>query len=130
MNCQLPIANCQLFAARCGLAGRGKDGGQLASFLLQRCQSLGGHELIVGYQVQPELHFICFFLSHSDLCNELSARTRFASRPIICRCGGSRAAKLIRQDATFYATGTFFSEVENSERKFLRPFFQFFSIHA
>jgi len=38
MNCQLPIANCQLFAPRGGLSRRGENRSQLASLLLLICE--------------------------------------------------------------------------------------------
>jgi len=91
VNCQLPIANYQLFAARRGFARRCKNGRQFSRFVVQVLEPVRGYKLIFTDQLQPKLDFVSFLFGDTDLCNKFSARTGFARCPVICRSRGASA---------------------------------------
>jgi hypothetical protein len=98
VNCQLPIANCQLLgAARRGFSRGRKDCRQFPRFLLQVIQSARWYKLIVTNQLQPKLHFVGFLLGNANLRDKSCARTGFARRSVIRGSRRPGAGNLIRQ---------------------------------
>lgn len=130
MDCQLPIADCQLFRRRRRFARRGEDGGDLSRFWLQVGQSLGRHHFRLGDHLQPELHFVRFFFGDPDLGDELGFRSILARGAVIRRDRSARARNLIREDAAFHSPRQLLREVQHSQRKGLRPRLQILRSHA
>ncbi len=123
MNCQLPIANCQLLAARRGFARRCKNGRQFSRFLVQVLEPVRGYKLIFTDQLQPKLDFVSFLFGDTDLCNKFSARTGFARCPVICRSRSASACNLIRKDSAFNASRKLVCQIQNAESELLRTVF-------
>jgi hypothetical protein len=120
-NRQLPIANCQLFAARRRFARGGDNRGQLARFLLQLGQSMRWYQTAFSEHLQPKLNFVCFLFGCPKLGDELRFRSAFACGAIVGSDGSSRASELICQDTSLQTERKFLSNIQDPEREFLSP---------
>jgi hypothetical protein len=129
-NCQLPIANCQLFVARGRFARGGNDRGQLARFLLQLGQALWLDQRSIAYHLQPELHLVCFLFGNPELRDKLGLRSAFACGAIVGSDGSSRASELICQDTSFQTERKFLSNIQDPEREFFCPGLHLVGSHA